>query len=693
MKKYILSIALVLPAVLFGQLDRSIRPEAAEAPAINIEDSEVFKLDNGLTVILSENHKLPKVTFNVVMGSKPKLEGDKSGLSEVAGSLIMSGTSNKTKDQLDREVDYIGANLSADNNSIYMSCLTKHMDKGLGLMSDILMNANFPQSEVDRIIKQNESSLLSLQSDADGMARNAQSIANFPGHPFGEVMTEATLANINRESIVAYYNETFVPEGSYLVVVGDINKEEVQKATSKYFGAWAGKKAAQSKFAPNTYPDGNRVLFVKKPGAVQSVIKVTYPMDIKPNNEDYLTLKVLNGVLGGGAFGNRLMQNLREDKAYTYGCRSGVSVTENGSWFVAGGNFRNEVTDSAIHEILHELKMITSELVTDEEINLTKSSMAGSFARGLERPSTIASFALSIIKNDLPSDYYQTYLQKLDAVSKEDLLRVAKKYFTIDKCNIIVVGNEEIAEKLLVFDRDGKIEKLDAFGNEVKDILPADMSKEELISKYISAITLTDSEKALKKKMKKLKSMEQVVELTMDQVPFPMKSSRLWIAPNTECQKMEGQGMVFQNSYFDGNSGYSKNMQTGKKDMTEEEIKAEQLSVGLFPEMNYATTGMDHELLGIEMKDGKPVYVLKVNDGTSESYDYFDKETFYKVGTLSISVDGEKTQETTTTYSNHKEQDGFVFPMTITLNAGNVFFDGKVISITLNGKADTSTYK
>lgn len=203
MKKYILSIALVLPAVLFGQLDRSIRPEAAEAPAINIEDSEVFKLDNGLTVILSENHKLPKVTFNVVMGSKPKLEGDKSGLSEVAGSLIMSGTENKSKDELDNEVDYIGANLSADNNSIYMSCLTKHMDKGLSLMSDVLMNANFPQSEVDRIIKQNESSLLSLQSDADGMASNAQSIANFPGHPYGEVMTEATLSNIDRASIVA----------------------------------------------------------------------------------------------------------------------------------------------------------------------------------------------------------------------------------------------------------------------------------------------------------------------------------------------------------------------------------------------------------------------------------------------------------------------------------------------------------
>jgi len=695
MKKYILSIALVLPAVLFGQLDRSVRPTAAKAPVINIKDSEVFELENGLTVILSENHKLPKVTFNLVMGAKPNLEGNQAGLSELAGSLIMSGTLKKSKDELDREVDYIGARLSADKNSIYLSCLTKHIDKGLTLMSDILINATFPQSEVDRIIKQNESSLLSLQSDADGMAKNSQSIANFPGHPFGEIMTDATLANINRESIVSYYQQTFVPEGAYLVVVGDITKEEVQSNALKHFSSWSGSKATQVDLAPISFTNGNRVLFVKKPGAVQSVIKITYPMDISPNNEDYLKLKVLNGVLGGGAFGNRLMQNLREDKAYTYGCRSGVRVSEDGSWFVAGGNFRNEVTDSAIYEILSELKKITTELVTDEEINLTKSSMAGSFARSLEQPSTVASFALSIIKNDLPTDYYQTYLQKLEAVSKEDLLEIAKKYFTTEKCNIIVVGNQEIADKLLVFDNDGKIEKLDAFGNEVKDILPADISKEELISGYINAISMTSSKKALDKKIKKIKSMQQEEELTMEQIPFPLKSTKVWVSPNIQGEKTEGQGMVFQRSFFDGETatGYSVSMQTGEKEMTEKEIKAKQLSCGLIPEINYATNGIKYELLGIEMKDGQSVYVLKIEDGTSETYDYFDKYTFYKTGSLSIITIEDETQETSSTYSDYEENDGFMFPMTFSLSAGGANFTGKVTSITLNAKVDLSLFK
>jgi len=273
MKKYILSLVFILPAVLFGQLDRSIRPEAAEAPTINIEDSEVFKTDNGIVVILSENHKLPRVSFSLVMGATPKAEGNMAGLSEVAGSLIMSGTTTRTKDVLDGEIDYIGASLRADHNSMYMSCLTKHMDKGLTLMSDILLNANFPQSEVDRIIALNESSLISTKSDAGAMASNAKAAANFPdSHPYGEVMTDETLANLNRDAVVQYYKETFTPEGSYLVIVGDINKAQATAYVNKYFASWTGGKAHKADLsAPNTNK-GNRVLFVKKPGAVQSVV-------------------------------------------------------------------------------------------------------------------------------------------------------------------------------------------------------------------------------------------------------------------------------------------------------------------------------------------------------------------------------------------------------------------------------------
>lgn len=694
MKIAFITLLMVAPIVVFGQqLNRSIRPEAAPAPVINIKDSEVFTASNGMTVILSENHKLPKVSFDLVMGASPQLEKEKTGLSEIAGSLLLSGTANRSKDELDNEIDYIGARLSADHNSIRVSCLTKHMDKAVGILSDVLLNASFPQEEVDRIIKQNESGLIATKSDPGSMAQNAESRVNFPNHPFGEVMTEETLAAIDRESIVEYYKNTFRPKGSYLVIVGDINKEQANEMVQKYFSKWNGGSDEKIDWKSKNTLDGNRVVFVKKPGAVQSVISVSFPMDINPGHPDYLKLKVLNGILGGGAFGNRLMQNLREDKAYTYGCRSSINVTEDGSWMSAGGNFRNEVTDSAIAEILYELNRITTDLVEDDEINLTKSSMAGAFARSLESPSTIARFALSTIRNGLPQDYYQTYLQNLESITKEDVLEVAQKYFTGKNCNIVVVGNEEVVDKLVRFDADGIIEKWDAFGNEVKDLIPADISKEELIENYLAAVTLTNSEKARSKKMKKLKSMEEVTELSMPQIPFPMKSTRFWMSPNIEGQKMEGQGMVFQKSFFDGSQGASVNMQTGKTEMTAEEIAAKQKSVGLFPEMNYATSGMEYELLGIENKNGKDCYVLKTFDGSTESYDYFDKETFYKVASTSIVKAEGETQETNMTFSNFGEQDGYIFPSEMTLAVGEVIFSGKVISRSLNAKIDVDSYK
>ena len=693
MKAYFFAIALLLPAISFAQ-DRSIRPQAKAAPTINIEDSEVFKTDNGITVILSENHKLPRVSFNAVMGSTPEAEGSLAGLSEITGSLILSGTDQRTKDELDNEKDYIGASLSADNNSVYMSCLTKHLETGLSLMSDALMNANFPQEEVDRIIKQNESALISAKSDAGTMASNARSVANFPkGHPYGEVMTEETLANINREAIVEYYEKTFTPEGSYMVVVGDITKEEVKAIVEKYFASWQGPASNKVELGSGQFNNGNRVIFVKKPGAVQSVISVTFPMNVKPGDPDYLKLNVLNEILGGGVFGSRLMQNLREDKAYTYGCRSSVRITENGSYFAAGGNFRNEVTDSAITEILYEIEQITDDYVKDAEINLTKSSMAGGFARSLERPSTVARFALNIIKNDLPKDYYQTYLKQLEAITKDDLLMVAQKYFTPKNCNIIVVGNEEVIDRLKQFDADGEIEKLDAFGRTIKETIPADISADQLIENHVLTMTQMPNMKKAKKALKKVKTMKQTMEMTTAQMPFPMKSTRIWTAAGVQAEKMEAQGMKIQSSYFDGEAGYTSNMQTGKTDLTEEEISAKKKTSGLIPELNYAETGMEYEIIGIEMKNGVECYVMKTNDGESESYDYYSKEDFKKVAVLTISQTEEGTQEVATTISNYTESDGILFPSEMNISVGQAAFDVKVTSIELNGKIDTALYK
>lgn len=686
MKSLYLLMALILTNSVFAQLDRSQRPAPAAAQIINIPASQVFTTANGITVILSENHKIPKVSIELSLGNTPRLEGSKAGLADFTGSLLMSGTTTRSKDQLDREIDFIGANLSAGSSSMYLSCLTKHLSKGLDLMIDVLYNANFPESEIERIRKQNLSGLQSTKADAGEMASNATRAVNFPNHPLGEIMTEATLQTISREDMLAYYKSTFTPKGSYLVVVGDISRAETEALVQTYFATWQGGPAYQAELGKGQFDKGNRVIFVKKPGAVQSVVYVTFPIDLRAGHKDQLALNVLNGILGGGGFGTRLMQNLREDKAFTYGCYSSLNITENGSWMSAGGNFKNAVTDSAITEILKEFAGIIEAQVRDEELSLTKNNMAGGFARSLERPQTIARFALNTIKQKLAPDYYQNYLQQLEAITKEDVLRVAQQYFTAKNCHIIVVGNEEILSKLLPFDSDGKIEKLDAFGAAIKETRTADISADELIDNYAMALTGTSSKKAAIKKVKAIKSYVRVSEISSAQIPFALSSTDYFWDGSKEASKMEMPGMVLQKSYFDGTSGYTFSMQGGREDLKAEEISAKQKASGLIPELNYKSKGMNYEIKGIENIDGEDCYVLYTTDGESESFDYFSSTSFMKLRTTNLRKMEDELIETTTTYSDYKDINGFKFGHTFSLSVGKMTLSGTVKSIEVNPK-------
>jgi predicted Zn-dependent peptidase len=677
---------LILTNSVFAQIDRSQRPAPAAAQKINIPASQVFTTSNGITVILSENHKIPKVSIELSLGNTPRLEGNKAGLADFTGSLLMSGTTTRSKDQLDREIDFIGADLSAGSSSMYLGCLTKHLSKGLDLMTDVLYNANFPESEVERVRKQNLSGLQSTKADAGEMASNATRAVNFPNHPLGEIMTETTLQNISREDLLAYYKSTFTPQGSYLVVVGDITRAETEALVQTYFATWQGGPVYQSSLGKGQLDKGNRVIFVKKPGAVQSVVYVTFPIDIRSGHKDQLALNVLNGILGGGGFGTRLMQNLREDKAFTYGCYSTLNITENGSWMSAGGNFKNAVTDSAITEILKEFAGIIEAQVTDEELSLTKNNMAGGFARSLERPQTVARFALNTIKQKLAPDYYQKYLQQLEAITKEDVLRVAQQYFTAKNCHIIVVGNEEILPKLMPFDSDGKIEKLDAFGAPIKETKSADISADQLIDSYVMAMTGTSAKKAALKKLKAVKSYVRVSELSSEQIPYALSSTDYFWEGVNEASKMEMPGMVLQKSYYDGVSGYTFSMQNGREDLKAEEVAAKQKASGIMPELNYKANGMSYEIKGIENINGEECYVLYTNDGIAENYDFYNVQSFMKVRSTNIRKMGEEIVETTTSYTDYKEVGGFKFAHSFSLTIGKMTLNGIVKTIEVNPK-------
>lgn len=701
MKKIILSSILALSTVVsFGQVDRSKAPVPGPAPEINIADPDVFTLDNGMKVIVSTNDKLPKVSFNLVMGSDPRLEGKKAGLSELAGDLMLSGTKNRTKDELDKEKDFIGASLYASSSSIYLSCLTKHMDKGLDIMTDVMKNVSFPEDEFTRIKKQYESNLMSVKTDPNSMASNAMSKANFPeNNPYGEVMTEETLERISRQDVIDFYNKQYTPAGSYLVIVGDITLEKAKEVAEKKFSNWEGGVPYEKSYDQGYVPEGNRVIFVEKPGAVQSVINVSFPVKMKPGDEDQIKLSVLNKLFGGGGFGTRLMQNLREDKAYTYGAYSKSNINRHGSWISAEGSFRNEVTDSAIVQFLYEFNRITEDLVSEEELELNKASMAGSFARSLESPRTIANFALNIFRNNLPADYYQTYLKKLSDVSKDNVLEVAQNYFKPNNLNIVVVGNEDVLEKIKQFDADGKIEVFDAFGNPTKkkEYIPADIAKEEVIKNYLMAVTQTTKMKKARKVMKKVKTMEQIVSVKPQQAPVELTLTRYYKAPNMTAQSMEYNGMKMQQEVFDGESGTTKQMNqeggTDKTELTPEEVEEKRKIAGLFPEIGLLDNGVDYELLGIDTRNDQKYYVIEYRSGEATTKSFYNVDDYTKKYTETLTVTEEGPQGTSATFSEFEAHKKILFPHKTVQMVESAGMTATVKEININVKIDDEKFK
>jgi hypothetical protein len=308
----------------------------------------------------------------------------------------------------------------------------------------------------------------------------------------------------------------------------------------------------------------------------------------------------------------------------------------------------------------------------------------------LESPSTVARFAYNIIRYGLKKDIYQTYLKRLDAININDIQSVSTQFLTATQCNIVVVGNESIVDNLKQFDSDGSIDFLDAYGNMVEQRKPADIRKEVLLEKYILAVTGSKTKAEAVKKCKKIKSFEKVTTMKLGSASF--KSTEVWKAPNLEGTKLEGQGMVFQKSYFDGKKGESSSME-GKKPMTPTEINAKMKITGIFPELNYGANKVDYELLGIEKWNGKEVYVLKINEETGSTFDYFDKNTFMKLQSVAIRMSEGQAVESTIVNSDFKPIQGIYFPFSIDLTIGGMSLSGKVESLELNKKVNLKDFK
>lgn len=684
--KYISSLVLVFAAlIVVAQVDRTKLPEPSTPRPIEIGNYETFELKNGLKVFIIENHKLPRVAYNLQFDRDPILEGDKVGFLEMFGQMMRTGTDTRTKEQLDEEIDFIGASLFAGSTNVFASGLSKYEEKIIELMTDVTFNPTFPAEELEKIRTQTLSSLAANKEDPNAIAGNLNArIVYGVGHPYGEIQTEETTNKITYEDFIKHHDSYFRPNIAYLAVVGDVDVKKTKKLIKTYFSNWEPKAVENFTYATPEAPVKNRVNIVNRSSSVQSVINVTYPVVLPIGHADEIGVRVMNTILGGG-FSSKLNMNLREDKGYTYGSNSSLSSNELVSRFNASASVRNAVTDSAVVQMLFEMKQMIDGNITEAELNLAKNSIAGSFSRSLESPQTVANFALNQAIYGLPADYYATYIQRLQAITIEDVKTIAKKYIKPENAHINIVGKAgEIASKLAAF---GEVKYFDTYGNEVDPSLaklPDGLTAEKVMKKYIDAIGGAE-------KLSKVNNVKTVMEGSI--MGQTMEMSALKMAPNKMLMEIKVGGNVMQKVVFDGQKGKMSGM-AGERVIEGDEASAMAIQAVLFEELEYAKLGAKTTLVAVENINGKDAYGVEVELSGEKTTRYYDAETGFLVQ-VSRTVEGPQGSVVMSqTFGDYKEYGGIMFPSTgkQPLNA-QMKLDLVVKEIVVNGDVSADLFK
>ena len=687
-KFYTILAFLFVTVSITAQIDRSQQPKPGPAPKISLEKPTEYELKNGLKILIVENHKLPRVSYNLTIDRDPIIEGDKAGVTSLLGSMLGNGTTNISKDDFNEEVDFLGARLSFGFSGGFASSLTKYSDRILQLLADAAMN---PLLTSEEFSKEKDKLLEGLKSQAksvDAVAGRVGGALSYGAeHPYGEFVTEETVNSVSFEDIQSYFTKYFGPNDAYLVVIGDVNTKEVYKRIKKYFGKW--KKASDiSSFVPeaNQNVEALEINFVDMPNAVQSNISITSNVKLKMSDPDYHAVLIANKIFGGG-FNSYLNMNLREANGWTYGARSSVGTDKYISRFSAGAAVRNAVTDSAIVETIKEIKRFQSEPVEASALANAKAKYVGDFVLALERPSTIAQYAISTKINELPEDFYATYLEKINAVSIEDVQRVANKYFTADNARFIVVGkgSEVVAnlEKLGI-----PIKYFDKYANptekpEFSKPIPQGVTASSVMASYIEAI-------GGKAAVESVQTMLFNAEVTIEGAPFKPTAVIKAMAPNKSSMEMSIAGMgTIMKQKFDGTTGYAE-QQGMKQPMSEEDVAEQASQKGLFPEAHY--TADEIELMSLSDLEGTDVYKIKVK-GVSESFRYYDANSGLLLREEATEEAQGQSVTTITVHSDYRAVDGVMIPFGRKITAGPQVFGFNASEVVVNSGVTEADFK
>jgi predicted Zn-dependent peptidase len=448
------ALALLAPAASAQTLDRKQVPAAGRAPEVTFPAVQQRTLSNGLRVYVVERRNVPLVSMRLLVdaGSAADPAG-RGGTASLAAEMLDEGTATRTAPQIADELESLGADLNTDADfdvaRVTMTALSRNVRQALPIMAEVVTRPAFADDQLARV---RASRLAALQQQEDqpvAIANRAFAARLFgEAHPYGRPVTgvPATVRQLTADELRAFHAAHYRPGNAHLIVVGDVRSAELMPQLEAAFGGWRGgaAQAVRRPAAPGAQP-ATRVYLIDKPGAAQSEVRIGH-VGVARNHPDHFPLMVLNAILGG-QFTSRINLNLRENKGYTYGARSGWSQRREAGPFTAQAGVQTPVTKESLVEFMRELNDIRgARPATPQELEFAKVSLIRSEPLRSETNAQVAARLEELVLYGLPMNYYSTYNQRIQAVTQADVQRVAQRYLTPDRFAVVIVGDRSKVE-------------------------------------------------------------------------------------------------------------------------------------------------------------------------------------------------------------------------------------------------------
>jgi zinc protease len=448
-----LALCLSLTASAQQGLDRKKIPPAGPAPVLRVPIWTKAALTNGAELIVSEKHDLPLISFSITfLGGDNQFEpAGRQGAASLTAALLSEGTKTRNADALSNALQLLGttvsSNVGGETGSVGFVSTTTKFGATLDILADMLLNPTFPAAGLDRLRGQRLVALTQARSQPNAIAgRVFPRIVFGSTHPYGRVVTEESLKAITRDDILAFHKAYYQPGRALITVVGDTTAAAARPVIEKALAGWTkGGERPAFKYPAVADPRPTTIFLVDKPGAAQSTFAIGRPGPPR-NTPDYYALQVMNTILGG-MFQSRLNANIREEKGYSYGVSSNFAYGKGPGAFRAGGDIVTAKSDAALTEFMKELRgIVGSRPITDEELTTAKDALVQRLPGTFASVSSINSAITTLWTQNLPDDYYQQYAKRVAAITKDDVLRVAKQYVTVDNLAIVIVGDRSVIE-------------------------------------------------------------------------------------------------------------------------------------------------------------------------------------------------------------------------------------------------------